>query len=398
MTAIKGGKNLDFLITEFDIDKSSRQEKQGFVLEGGSGSGKTYDIINFLIYYCSLNKGKNKDILAFRTTLADLKKTVLKDFEKLLKSYNLWNDNNMALSQPMNYKLYGNVVYFSGMDTMGAHGERHDVIWGNEGVPDMDKQSFKQLNQRCNEIFLLDYNPVTTDHWIYDDIIPRDDTKFIKTTLLDNSFLPPGQRQEILAYQPTPENIRQGTADDYLWNVYGLGLRSAPEGLIFQHVTWVKEFPPNCERVYYGIDWGYTNDPTALTKVGIMGDKLFGAVLFYAPTPSFNEVEPVLKLVPKGNNIWADPSGEYGGRGLITMAQRNGYPVYAFNAFPGSKKFGLSLMKKYKIHFVDDVNLRKEQANYKYKTIHSIKLDEPIDGFDHAIDSMRGACIANLVK
>jgi len=71
-----------------------------------------------------------------------------------------------------------------------------------------------------------------------------------------------------------------------MWNVYGLGLRSAPEGLVFQHVTWVKEFPAKIERVYYGLDFGYTNSPSVQPRLAWWGPDLYAQKLFYIPTPS----------------------------------------------------------------------------------------------------------------
>jgi phage terminase large subunit len=227
---IQGSTNLEFLIQKFDFQKSDLQIKQGFVLEGGSGSGKTYDIVNFLLLYCQHYSDRGKDILIFRDTLADLKKSIYKDFKKILQMYGLYESRNDFLSPPIHYIYEGNIIYFSGLDVMGAHGERHDVIWGNEAVATrlsqgIDREAFKQLNQRCNEAFILDYNPAATDDWIYNDIIPRRDTHFIKTTQLDNPFLPRGQREEILRYEPTQFNIEQGTADDYMWPALACDLR-----------------------------------------------------------------------------------------------------------------------------------------------------------------------------
>ena len=164
---IRGGVNLEFLLNEFSFEKANSEQKQGFVLEGGSGSGKTYDIINFLLIYCQTNYNKNKDILIFRETFADLRKTVLKDFEKILRAYNLFDDNSFHRSAPVCYSFMGNKIFFTGLDSVGSHGERHDVIWGNEGM-ELNHEAWKQLNQRCNEVFITDYNPSYTNHWIYD--------------------------------------------------------------------------------------------------------------------------------------------------------------------------------------------------------------------------------------
>ena len=368
--------------------------KSGAILEGSSRSGKTWSSVDFLVWYAGAHK--NKVVKIIKETAASFKTTLYDDFNRRLPMFGLASPFS-GKQQVNSFNLLGNQFHLMGADDDAkVHGSGCDIAYFNEML-DIGEPVFDQTEMRCREFWWGDYNPKATDHWVYDSTDRRKDVAFLKTTFKDNPYISEPERRKILSYEPIKVNIEQGTADDYLWNVYGQGLRSAPEGLIYQNVTWVKKFPDNCERVYYGIDWGYTNDPTALTRIGIMGDKLFGEVLFYASTPSFNEVEPVLKMVPKGAFIWADPSGEYGGRGLITMAQRNGYPVYAFNAFPGSRKFGISVLKKYKIHFVDNADLRKEQSNYKYKMINGIKLDEPIDGFDHALDSMRGAAIANLV-
>lgn len=389
---IKGSQNLEFLIENFDFEKSNNQIKQGFILEGGSGSGKTYDLIQFLMYYCQQNKNKGKDILIFRETLADLKKTVYKDFEKILRMYGIYKDTEHTKSPPINYTLYGNTVYFSGLDTMGAHGERHDIIWGNEAM-EINKEAFKQLNQRCNEAFFLDYNPSFTDHWIFDEVITRDDTKFFRSNQLGNPFLPEGQRKEILSYEPTEDNIRQGTADDYLWNVYGLGIRSAPEGLIFQHVTWVNKFPDNIEKVYYGIDFGYTIDPTAIIRLGVDGKNIYLEKLFYKPTESSNQLIPILKQYPDVS-FWADSADP----GMISELRHAGLKVFGVTKFHGSINYGISVLKKFKIHIVDSPEFRKEQSNYRYREIRGMKLDEPIDQHNHLWDASRYAAISNLRK
>lgn len=385
---LRGAKNLDLLIQNFDFKATA---KQGFILEGGSGSAKTYDIINFLIYYCSYYRGRGKDILIFRQTLADLKKTAYKDFIKILTGYGLYNERLHTMSAPINYRLYGNTIFFSGLDTIGVHGERHDVIWGNEAM-ELDPEAFKQLNQRCNEAFIVDYNPSSTDHWIFDTLEKRPDTKRFTSTQLDNPFLPRGQRDEILRYRPTPENIANGTADDYMWNVYGLGIRSAPEGLIFQHVTWIEEFPKDLERVYWGLDFGYTNSPSALCRVGRRGMDLYAECVFYSPTESPTELIAPLSEHCGNERVWADPSG----RGMIAILQQKGLQVVATNTYPGSIKAGISMMKDYKLHFVRGAALLKEQSNYKYRTINGIKTDDPIDDFNHCIDAIRMAVLSNF--
>jgi phage terminase large subunit len=257
---------------------------------------------------------------------------------------------------------------------------------------DVSKAVFDQSEQRCRKFWWGDYNPKVTDHWVFNNVEPRKDVGFLKTTFRDNPRVSDAERGKIESYEPTPENIAQGTADDYLWNVYGLGLRSAPEGLIFQNVNWITEFPKDLERVFYGLDFGYTNSPSALVKVGVGGRDMYVECLFYSPTESPTElIEPIREHCGK-SPVWADPSG----RGMIAILRREGLNVLATNTFPGSIKTGLALMKTYRQNWVRGHALVKEQANYKYRTLNGKPLDDPIDDFNHAIDAARMPVISNL--
>jgi phage terminase large subunit len=412
---IQGGKNLKFLLDNFDFAKclvdhqywpDYGYEKQGFVLEGSSGSGKTWDVLHFIILYCQHNRGRNKRALIFREKYSDCRETVLEDFLTILKRLNIYQEQYHQRSHPQRYNLWGNTIRFAGLDNMGSHGKRNDLSYGNEAM-EINKQAFQQINQRTNELFALDYNPSSTDHWIYTHVIPRKDTKYIRSTLLENPFLPIGQRHEILNYEPThpedrhlpedqrrphPINIQQGTADDYMWNVYGLGLRSAPEGLIFQHVTWIDTFPTNIEKIYWGSDVGYTNSPSTLVKMGVHGNNIYLEKIHHGPTPSSNEYIPIIRHHAPTETVWADSAEP----GYISDARKAGLRVLAVNKFPGSIKYGISLLKKFKIHIVDCPEWRREQSNYKYREINGIRLDEPIDDFNHLWDASRYAAISNL--
>jgi len=392
---ISGGVNLEFLLNEFSFEKANNSIKQGFVLEGGSGSGKTYDIINFLLIYCQTNYNKNKDILIFRETFADLRKTVLKDFEKILRAYNLFDDDSFHRSAPVCYSFMGNKIFFTGLDSVGSHGERHDVIWGNEGM-ELNHEAWKQLNQRCNEVFITDYNPSYTNHWIYDSLITRPDTKFFRSTLLQNYFLPDGQRKEILSYEPTAENIKNGTADDYMWKVYGLGLRSAPKGAIFPHVNWIEKMPEG--NYFYGLDFGFSNDPTALTKICLQGNDLFVELLIYEPIDSANVLADAIRNCGITNEmITADTSDKYNDVEMCKDLRNLG-----LNIKKTSKAKGLlhriGLLKKHKINIVYNLNAKREQENYKWREVNGINVNEPIDKFNHFWDSLGYGYMGNLTN
>ena len=392
---ISGGVNLEFLLKEFSFENANNSIKQGFVLEGGSGSGKTYDIINFLLIYCQTNYNKNKDILIFRETFADLRKTVLKDFEKILRAYNLFEDDSFHRSAPVCYSFMGNKIYFTGLDSVGSHGERHDVIWGNEGM-ELNHEAWKQLNQRCNEVFITDYNPSYTNHWIYDSLITRPDTKFFRSTLLQNYFLPEGQRKEILSYEPTAENIKNGTADDYMWKVYGLGLRSAPKGAIFPHVNWIDKMPEG--NYFYGLDYGFTNDPTALTKICLQGNDLFVELLIYEPIDLATVLADAIRNCGITNEmITADTSDRYNDVEMCKDLRNLGINIKKTSKAKGVLH-RIGLLKKHKINIVYNLNAKREQENYKWREVNGINVNEPIDKFNHFWDSLGYGYMGNLIN
>jgi PBSX family phage terminase large subunit len=322
---------------------------------------------------------------SFKTTLYD-------DFNRRLPDFGIVSP--FADKQEVkSFRLFGNKINLLGADDASKfHGASCDYFYINEAL-DVSCEIFDQSEMRCRKFWWMDYNPKYTDHWIYDKVFSRSDVASIRTTFKDNPFVSEAERNKILGYEPTQHNLQQGTADEYLWNVYGLGLRSAPEGLIFQHVTWVDKFPENIERVYYGLDFGYTQSPSCLTRLGIDGDRLFGEALFYKPTPTSNELIPLLREHAKDNDIFADSADP----AMISELRSAGLSVFSTNKFQGSIRHGISLLKKYRVHLVDSPAVRREQSNYRYKEINGIKLDEPIDDHNHFWDSLRMAALSNRI-
>jgi len=199
-----------------------------------------------------------------------------------------------------------------------------------------------------------------------------------------NRFTKGFDRADLSELERCKYNEATGTADAYNWSVYGEGERRSPEGLIFSNVVWVQNFPGNIEKIYWGLDFGYTESPSALVKVGVSGTDMYLQKMFYQPTPSPNELIPLLKAhLPEGVTVWADPSGDSGGRGMIAACRREGLRVLSANTYPGSIKFGISSMRKYRIHIVDCPEWRKEQMGYTKATarVNGLKVttDDPID-------------------
>lgn len=366
--------------------------KRGAILEGSSRSGKTWSSVDFIILLCVSAK-EPITINIIKETYKSFKTTLYDDFNRRMPAFGLVSPfaNRQEVSS---FKLFGSKINLLGADSDSVmHGVSCDYLYMNEML-DIPQAVFDQAEMRCRKFWWGDYNPKFTKHWIYDKVCKRPDVSFLKTTYLDNPAISEQEKSKILSYEPThpedrtkpeaerrphPTNIANGTADDYMWNVYGLGVRSAPEGLVFQHVTWIDKFPTNIEHVYYGSDIGYTNSPSTLVRVGRDGQNLYLELLHYGPTPSSNEYIPILRKHNPNGTTWSDSAEP----GYIMDSRRAGLKVMPVNKFPGSINYGVSLLKKFKIHIVECDEWKEEQSNYKYREINGIKLDEPIDDFNH---------------
>src|SRR5690606_36293421 len=158
------------------------------------------------------------------------------------------------------FKIGKNKITFIGCDKVSkAHGAGCDYAIFNEGIF-IPQEIYKNVIRRCRKFWIIDYNPSVTVHWIYDTVFTRPDVGYIKTTFRQNSKSSDAERNEILASEPWlpdsyevigndifykgklveegnyppphPTNIENGTADEYDWKVYGLGLRGRVKGAI----------------------------------------------------------------------------------------------------------------------------------------------------------------------
>jgi phage terminase large subunit len=229
-----------------------------------------------------------------------------------------------------------------------------------------------------------------TKHWVYNSVVTRYDVGFLKTTFLDNPHISDNERNEILSYEPNEHNLKQGTASIYDWNVFGLGLRSAREGLVFQEgVNWdVKKFPETYKWHCYGLDFGFTNDPSTLIEIAFYEGDIYVREIFYNTGLLTNDLAELLKDI-KGVII-ADSASP------LTIADLNNDSRVKANIYPAKKgpdsiNNGVALMKKHKTYIdPDSKNIQEERRNYTWsKDRQGHSLNKPIDKWNHAIDAER---------
>lgn len=373
--------NLKFLIHEYN--RGSRK----IILEGGSRSGKTYSIIHFFIWLANrTNYGEPKfTVNILRSTYSSFKTSLYKDFNNIFPVFGIPSPFE-GVRDIHSFWIFGCKFNLVGADKIRLdkfEGIGGDYTWFNEML-DIDHNIYKATVQRTERMIIGDFNPKYSDHWVFNSVLSLPDVSHLHTTMLDNPYIPALGKQQILSYDPSnPVNVTNGTADDYYWKVYGLGLRASPEGLVFPLVTYIERMPEGIERFIYGLDFGYTNDPTALVRIGVSGNNLYMEKLLYYPFDNAGSLAPfLLRLLPDQQHIWADSADP----AMIADLRRMGLRVLAVNKFAGSIQFGIDVLKRYKLHIIQDQDFRREQENYKWREVNGIRLNEPVHQYNHCFD------------
>jgi len=339
-----------------------------FVLEGGSRSSKTYSVIQFWIKYAQENQDKERRVIVSRLKATWITATVLKDFLDILKEYELYDKKNHNKSIGAGvYKLYTTEFWFLGLDDeQRIHGMKSDAFWINEAI-EASFNDYAQMMQRCSGFAVLDYNPSCDEHWIYDKLCNRPKTRYIHSTMLDNPLIPDNAKEQILGYEPNSVNIQNGTADKRKWEIYGLGKRATLEGLVYQNWSIIENIPSyeiigeNTKRGF-GLDFGFTNDFTAIVECAFIGNTLYLDERCYLTHMESADIIKKFKNLPQRKIIAdsADPR-------LIQEIKNSGARIFSVSKGAGSVQSSISVIQGYKICITErSVNLIREIKNYTW--------------------------------
>lgn len=417
---------------------------RGAGLEGSSRSGKTWSGIDIIIWLCLFKEPKGCTINIYRETYNEFKTTLYDDFKRRLDDFGLPNKFKVT-DEIKSFKIGNSKIFFLGD---GKHGGGCDYAFYNE-MMFIENHVFDQSEMRCRKFWWADYNPSVTDHWFFDKVLTRPDVAFLRTTYLDNKFISAGEKNKILSYEPWkpgsyivkdsivlcynkvtgkidpvtaknqppihPTNISNGTADEFMWKVYGLGLRGAMKGVIFPYVEWIDNFPED-KAIIYANDFGFTTDPNTLVRYAEDSFNIWIEPLCYQPIENPNDLCELFTSLEinrnkinegdeSGDIIICDSADKYTGENKGTVEMVKSLRKALWNAKKVSKTksvmFWLTSMKEKKIHIIKN-NLYKEalkeQQNYKMKEIAGISINQPEDKFNHIWDAARYGHIAHNSK
>ncbi len=362
--------------------KEQIEKDRWILLQGSTRSGKTWAILNWLLSFCYKHRGQGIEIDIVRDTFKALKATIWKDFKDILVSYDIYTDIDHHKTDHI-YNLFGNYInYYGADDSQKIHGRKRDILIINE-ANHFKQDTIDQLTPRTKYRIIADFNPALgREHWL-DTYI--DKYGVLVTTYKDNPHLTKSQVLDI----ESKKNNR------YWWSIYGEGKRANVEGACFPN--WVEgefklvndkgEKQPILDS-WYGMDFGYSTDPTALVECYMTKDTIYAKEQIYLTELTTNQIYDICSPITKGALIIADSAEPR----LIAELRSKGLNIQ------GAKKVsvqeGVTLMNNYKI-VASGSNLKKELSTYywadKGKTV-------PVDKNNHAIDALRYACMFKISR
>jgi phage terminase large subunit len=265
-----------------------------------------------------------------------------------------------------------------------VRGRKRDLLFLNEGN-ELDLEDWRQLLFRTTEKVIIDFNPSDEFHWIYDEVLTRDDVDFYQTTYLDNPFLEKSIIDEI-------ERLKK--IDEQYWNIYGLGERGKNRSAVFSFIE--ADIPSSAKLKCYGLDFGFSSDATTLVAFYQHEDTIYFDELIYQVGMTNTDIANTLKSfgIDKRNIIWGDSSEPKS----IQEIYHHGFNIKPTAKGPDSINVGIDMMRRYTIAVTKrSLNLIKEFRNYKYIEDKNGKLtNKPVDAFNHGIDACRYAVFNTL--
>lgn len=343
---------------------------------GGTSASKTISILVWCIDYAQ--SVPNELISVVSESFPHLQGGAIRDFQAIMRAQGYWQDSRWHDTKHAYTFETGSVLEFTSIDTYGkAHGPRRDVLFINE-ANNLSYQIADQLITRTRKIIWLDWNPVQ-EFWFYTEMMgKREDLDFLTLTYLDNEALDDNTRREIEAHKNNKN----------WWQVYGLGQLGEIETRIYTGWQIIDEIPHEARLERYGMDFGYTNDPTAILGIYYYNGGYIWDEVTYQKGMSNKMIADLFNLKPKALIIAdsAEPKSiaEIGSYGLNVIPANKG---------AGSVLQGIQNVQDQRISITKrSINTIKEYRNYVWTTADDGRiLNDPIDLYNHAMDAGRYA-------
>lgn len=359
------------------LRKISALKRRLRIIQGGTSASKTFSILAYLIHLAQSNPGLVISVVS--ETLPHLRIGAIRDFMNIMRWQRYWKED--AWSKSLFTYTFPNesiIEFFSVDDASKAHGPRRDVLFVNE-ANNVSFPIYRQLAGRTRKVIIIDFNPVGS-FWAHEKLMPNRKHDFLQLTYKDNEALEPSLVREIEENGKIDENYRQ---------VYVLGNVGRNEGQIMTNWIHIDSIPPEARLMRRGLDFGYTNDPTAIIDIYEWNGGYIWHEICYQKGMSNKQIADLILAQDEQVLVVGDSSEPK------SIDEISGYGVMIIGAVKGADSVvnGIQVVKSHQTYITkNSTNLIKEERNYIWKMNKDGEpLNVPRDLFNHAMDAGRYA-------
>lgn len=360
------------------IKKILNLKKRIKIIQGGTSAGKTFGILPVLIDKAARHEGIEISVVA--ETIPHLRRGALKDFLKIMKWTGRFFEDRFNKSLLRYEFANGSVIeFFSADDSSKLRGARRDILYINE-CNNVTFDSYNELAIRTRKEVYLDFNP-SNEFWVHKELKDEPDSDFLILTYKDNEALDQSIIDQI------EKNKEKANTSSYWanwWKVYGEGQLGMLEGVVFSNWKTIDTIPKEAKLLGIGLDFGYTNDPTAIIEIyNYNGQRIVNELVYQ--TGLLNS--DIAKLLPKHVPVYADSSEPKS----IDEIKRFGVTIKGVTKGKDSINYGIDVIQRNEyLVTANSGNLIKELRAYVWDTDkQGNRLNKPIDFNNHAIDAFR---------
>lgn len=362
------------------LKKIQKLKKRIRIIQGGTSASKTISILLYLIAYAQTDKEPTVTSIVSES-IPHLKRGVIRDFKKILQAHKYWNDVNWNETDKIyTFETGSKIEFFSTDNGDKLRGARRHRLFINE-ANNVTFEAFNQLEIRTFDFIILDFNPVE-EFWAHTELISkRDDVDFIVLTYLDNESLP---KEMIKAIEVRKDN-------NMWWRVYGLGLTGQLDSRVYSGWVILDTVPEEAKLIRRGLDYGYTNDPSAIVDVYEYNNGILLDELLYQKGLSNKKIADFLLNQPIQSTLIVADSAEPKSNDELRIY---GLSVLESKKNNHSVSYGIQLVQEQKIYVTKrSINLLKEYRGYLWiKDSNGKILNTPDDRCaNHLLDASRYA-------
>ena len=361
------------------INKILKLKKRVKIIQGGTSAGKTFGILPILIDKAAKTPRLEVSIVA--ESIPHLRRGALKDFLNIMKWTNRFFDSRYNKSL-LRYEFANGsyIEFFSADDSSKLRGARRDILYINE-CNNVAFNSYNELSIRTKSDIYLDFNPAN-EFWVHTELKGEVDSDFLILTYKDNEALDYRIVKEI---EKNKAKSKTSAYWENWWRVYGEGLVGMLEGVVFSNWKVIDKIPDEAKLLGYGVDFGYSVDPSTIIEVyNLDGKRILNEICYETGLVNTE----IAKRMKSEVIAYADSSEPKS----IEEIRRTGQKIKGVTKGADSINFGIQIMQSQSYLVTSkSANLIKELRSYCWDKDRKTgaQIGKPVDYMNHAIDAVR---------